>query len=127
MTNSPENLPSSPAEELRIAVLSRALSTTALTGDRERGDTIRHIEILPEDDDILDLRVSTFEEGSQDDGAIVQVSFETHDISEAHLILKDDGMSYEEHSINGAYVSLEQVDDVTAAKLLSKLSPIIEE
>lgn len=127
MTDSQENLPSNSTEELRAAILSRALSTVALTGRSGRADTLRHIEIQPETGHVTDLRISTFEEGSQDDGAIVQVSFETSDISEAHLVLKDDSMSYEERSTDGTHISSEHVNDALAANLLHKLRPIIEE
>lgn len=127
MTNSQENLPLNSTEELRAAILSKALSTVALTERRGRADTLRHVEIQSETGDVTDLRISTFEEGSQDDGAIVQVSFETPDIAEAHLVLKDDSMSYEERLADGTHISSEHVDDTLAANLLDKLRPIIEE
>ena len=125
MANSPENYSNSPTEELRSAILTKALSTTALVNRRERGDTLRHLEIIPKNDNILHCRVSTFVEDSQEDGAIVQVSFETHDIDEAHLIVKDDSMSYEECSIDGTHRSVERVDDATAAHLLNRLGSAI--
>ena len=127
MVRSPENFPNRPIEELRQAVLNMALSRTALTGHRGRTDTKRHVEIAVNEEELPNYRISTFEEGSQVDGAIVQVSFETQDISEAHLILTEDSMSYDERSVSGECTTCDPVDDVTAAQLLDDLSTIITE
>ena len=127
MTHSPENVPNSPTEELRRTVLNMALSKTALTGHRGRADTKRNAEIALGEDELPVYRIGTFEEGSQVDGAIVQVSFETQDISEAHLILTEDSMSYDERSVSGECTTCDPVDDVTAAQLLDELSTIITE
>jgi len=114
----------SPQEELRFAVLSKALATTAL--ENPQTSTLRYIEVLPEGGDFPSFRISTFDEDDQADGAILQVSFETTDVKEGKLLITHTGMSYDEQLYDGANFFYDGISDVRAVELLDTLRPLLE-
>jgi hypothetical protein len=115
-----------PVQALRVYVLTKALGQTSITESFKRGEQCGKADIYPLSGEHPRYTIRVFEEGTEEDGAIAQLSIEDFNISEAHLVLCDDLTTYEEHDVDGQIAIKGEIEDHIALSLLSYLIGTLE-